>query len=141
MHCRRFSSTLSFEASKRTEFQPRARQAEMTSLRAMIEVQGDRHADLAGQLDPRLEEDLEADLLDRLDRCLDDQRGARLLGGGEHRFHGQLVDHVDGRHAVALAERPLEDRLGGNDRHLQPPRGAHRPPVGSDSESTDGGDL
>ena len=44
MHWRLFSSTVSFDASKSTEFQPAARQAEMTvAVRAVVEVEGHGH--------------------------------------------------------------------------------------------------
>ena len=81
------------------------------ALRAVVEVQ--RHGD-ARRLRQRPEEpveDLGAHRLHRLDRGLDDERRADLLGRRDHGVEGEIVDDVERRHAVSLGEGAVEDLL------------------------------
>src|SRR3984885_8126349 len=91
--------------------------ADERAVRAVVEVQGDRDLDARRHRPPHGEQQVDADGPHRLDRGLDDDRGALLDGRRQHRLHGQVVDHVDGGDAVALGERPIDDLLQWHDRH------------------------
>jgi hypothetical protein len=85
--------------------------ADDLAFRAVVEVQGDRDLDPGRHLAPHREQQADPDGAHRLDRRLDDDRGALLDRRRQHRLHRQVVDHVDGGHAVAVTERPVDDLL------------------------------
>ena len=91
------------------------------AVRAVVEVEGDRHADV------RRHRRHIANITSTpvSSRCFTDvctMSGARSSSAAaSDGLHRQVVDDVDGRHAIALVERPPEDLLGRNDRHVTPP--------------------
>ena len=87
------------------------------ALGAMVEMECDRNRERPGHLGPHREEHVGADRFHGLDRGLDDERRAQLLGRGQHRLHRQVVDDVDRGDTVAFRERALDDLLGRDDRH------------------------
>jgi hypothetical protein len=86
MHWRLFSSTESLLASNRTEFQPFARQVEMTSRSGQwSRWSADRDRNAAGVCHPHRVHGVDPGHLDVLDRGLDDQWRPQFLGGGQER--------------------------------------------------------
>ena len=107
MHWRWFSSTDSLLASNRTEFQPLARQAEITARSG----QWSRCSATGTETRPAYAVHIAyMASMPVIWTCLTDvwtmSGRLQLLGGGEDGLHGQVVDDVDGGHAVATARRP-----------------------------------
>ncbi len=83
----------------------------------MVQVQGDGDVHVGGQGAEHPQEPVAPVGADRLDRRLQDDRGAFLHCCGENGFDAQVVDDVERRDAVPLRERPVENVLGGHDWH------------------------
>jgi len=77
----------------------------------VVEVQGDGNGRLVGHRANHLVQDPRADLLDGLQRRLEDHRRLQVGGRGEHRVDRQIVDDVDGGDAVALLEGRIQEVL------------------------------
>src|SRR4029453_11138095 len=84
---------------------------------AVIKVQGHRHRHVAGKCRKYPEELVAAVLANGLDRRLDNHRSLFLHRGGKDGLDGQVVEDVEGGHAVALCEGAIKDLLHGYDRH------------------------
>ena len=85
------------------------------AVRAVVEVQRHGHGRGLGHRPEHVVEHPGADRLHRLDRGLDDQRRAQLLGGRDHGVEREVVDHVERRHPVPLGEGAVEDLLERDD--------------------------
>jgi hypothetical protein len=88
-------------------------------VRAVIEVQADRHLDARRQLAPHRGQEVHADGPHSLDRRLNDHRRLLFDGCREHGLQREIVDHVDRRDTVALGECPVEDLFQRDDRHAR----------------------
>jgi hypothetical protein len=83
----------------------------------VVEVHGHRHGGVPRHRPEHADQPLAPVGADGLDRGLQDDRRALLLGGGEDGVDGQVVQDVEGRDAVPVGEGAVEDLLRAHDRH------------------------
>ncbi len=86
------------------------------SIRTVVEMQRHRDRQLVSSRPPDAVELASADLLDRLQRGLHDQRRLEFRRCAQDRVEREVVDDVDRRYAIAIRERRLKDLASGDHR-------------------------